>query len=116
GKSQVDSKIQAENVHAWIAKKAEIRAVGKLGDDLIRLLNGDAASLSHTVSLSPRRIGTDVGIETRAGSRNGISRDRRLRREYQRCFVVIEGLDQLNVIEATVGIFKPVQRRRCFKG
>ena len=64
GELLVQSKIQLKHVDPRFAQQAKIRAFGKLGDELIHLLDGDAASLGHPGSLRPRRIGTDVRIET----------------------------------------------------
>jgi hypothetical protein len=63
-KAPVESKIQAKYVHAWFAKKPEVRTVCVVGDYLLRLLDRDAASFGDAQRLGPRRIGGDVGVKT----------------------------------------------------
>src|ERR1035437_8226314 len=106
--------VQHQNVDARLAEKPQISSIGKLRDQLLCLICGDAPCLCDSCGLCLGISGTDVRVQTRRRGCHGVRWKRRLCREQQGCLVIIEGLDQLYVIEVAVRIFELVKGYRSF--
>src|ERR1035437_9883585 len=104
--------VQHQNVDARLAEKPQISSIGKLRDQLLYLICGDAPCLCDSCGLSLGISGSHVRVHSPRRGCHGVRWNRRLRREQQRCLVIIEGLDQLYVIEVTVRIFELVKGYR----
>src|SRR5580765_7158694 len=73
----VERQVQFENVHPRLAEKAELPSLGVSVDQLPDHVRLELARLGNAPHLVQRRSGADVRIETAAGSRDQIDRDRR---------------------------------------
>src|SRR5262249_7051652 len=78
------------------------------------LINRSAPCLCNAGSLYVSVRGTDVWIQARRGSRYGVSSDRCLGREHQRCLLIVKVLDQLGVIKVPLAIFELTQGQGRF--
>ena len=65
----VERQIEFQNIHTRFAQHAEIGTFREAGDQLVRLIRGNAASLRYTDGLGLRGGRADMGIE--AASRPG---------------------------------------------
>src|SRR5215469_11792364 len=99
----IQRKVQPEHVHSWFSEQPKIGILCELGNQLIELVTGDAACFRDAPSLHLGERGTDVRIEARRGLRYSISRNSGLRRKNERRFLVVEGFDQLHIVQVAVG-------------
>src|ERR1019366_46708 len=114
--SLIKSDVQHKHIDARLAEKPQISSIGKLRDQLLYLICGDAPCLCDSCGLCLGISGADVRVQTRRRTCHGVRWNWRLRLEQQRCLVIIEGLDQLYVIEVAVRVFELFKGYRCFVG
>src|ERR1035441_5102722 len=98
--------VQHQNVDARLAEKPQISSIGKLRDQLLYLICGDAPCLCDSCGLCLGISGAGRGLQPRRRTCHGVRWNWRLRLEQQRCLVIIESLNQLYVIEVAVRVFE----------
>ena len=70
----VEREVELEDVHARLAEETERAVVGVIVDEVEHVLERKATGLGDSRSLQPGVLGRDVGVETRAGRRDGVDR------------------------------------------
>src|ERR1039458_2386967 len=104
--SLIKSDVQHKHIDAWLTEKSQMRSLRKLRDQFLYLIWGNTPRLCDACGLYLGISGTDVRVQTRRRGCHGVRWNWRLRLEQQRCLVIIEGLDQLYVIEVAVRVFE----------